>query len=164
MKIFCSVLLVGIAACASPDPRKMVRVGYMERDCSLVRNERELPRMPIGLKVTPTEAAQALPAGCFTKFFMDVYADTDNYYFLDNTPTLFSFSGRSLERVKACSFVVDGRSGQLVRPPEEFWSGSPYKAEDISAGRRPATEIEAERTVPPGPWESIPPEKLRSGP
>jgi len=59
-------------------------------------------------------------------FFVDVYADNDNYYFFDTTPTLLSFTPRSVERVKECSFVVDGRTRKLVRSPERNWSGSPY--------------------------------------
>jgi hypothetical protein len=121
------LLLPGLMACSfSPDPRRMVRVGYIERDCSHVRNNDQLPSIPVGLTVTPVEASGALPNGCHTKFFISVYADTENYYFFDNTPTLFSFTPRSVERVKACSFVVDGRTGKLVRPPERYWNGAPY--------------------------------------
>ena len=75
--------LVSLTACSfSPNPRQIVRVGYMERDCSRVQNDSQIPSIPIGLKVTPVEASKALPNGCFTKFFMDVYADNENYYFL----------------------------------------------------------------------------------
>lgn len=137
MKAVLIALLVALSACsASPDRRQMVRVGYMERDCSQVRNDDEIPSIPIGLDVTPVEAAKALPNGCFTKFFMTVYADTENYYFFDNTPTLFSFSSRSAERVKACSFVVDGHSGQLIRPPTQYWSGAAYVVPAAAETRR----------------------------
>jgi hypothetical protein len=100
----------------------------MERDCSRVRNNDQIPTIPVGLKVTPVEASAALPNGCHTKFFVDVYADDEHYYFLDNTPALFSFSPRSVERVSQCSFVVDGRTGQLIRPPKRYWNGTPYES------------------------------------
>lgn len=145
MKTALIALLAALAACsASPDRRQMVQVGYMERDCSRVRNDEEIPSMPIGLTKTPVDAAKALPNGCSTKFFMTVYADTENYYFLDNTPTLFSFASRSAERVKACSFVVDGHSGDLIRPPTQNWSGVPYVAPVATETRREQPDVERE--------------------
>lgn len=136
MRAIWIMILPGLMACSfSPDPRHMVRVGYMERDCSRVRNNEQIPSIPVGLTVTPVEASEALPNGCHTKFFVDVYADNENYYFFDNTPTLFTLTPRSIERVKACSFIVDGSSGKLLRPPERYWNGSPYERAQPTEGR-----------------------------
>lgn len=100
-----------------PNPRELVLVGFMERDCSRVRNNEQIPAVPVGLTVTPVQAAHALPHGCGTKFLLNVYADTSHYYFFDNTQDFLSFSGRTAEGVKASSYVVDGRSGVLVATP-----------------------------------------------
>ena len=119
MKILSAALLVSMSGCSLmwPNPRKLHFVGYIERDCSQIRNSEEMPSVPIGVRISPVQAAAALPGGCMGKFFLDVYADAENYYFFNNMIDVFSFSRRTAAKVKRRSYVVSAHSGELVRSP-----------------------------------------------
>ena len=100
-----------LTACAArPDPLVIVYVGSIERDCSKITNARQLVAIPIGLKLTPVEAARSLRT-CQSKFGYSVYADNSYYYFLNNDRVFL----RSVDHeiVLQESIVVDGNTGDI---------------------------------------------------
>jgi hypothetical protein len=114
--------LLSLQACTlNPNPRQLHFVGIIQRDCSAVKNHDAMPSIPIGLTVSPIQAASVLPQGCSTKFSVDVYADTENYYFFDASRDFIRFSRRSVEEVRSNSYVVDGHTGALLRSPKKGW-------------------------------------------
>jgi hypothetical protein len=120
-----SFLVLGQGCTLMPNPREIHYVGYLERNCSKIRNDEQIPSIPIGLTVTPLQAASVLPNGCTTKFFVEVYADQENYYFYNNNLDIFSISRRTADVVKKRSYVIDGHSGELLRRPEQEWGAFP---------------------------------------
>jgi hypothetical protein len=107
-----------LAACAtSPDPKVMMRVGNMERNCSRVSNSNNLVAIPVDFKISPVEAARSLPQGCYSKFFYSIYADEERYYFVNNDRHILDLRTRDAEYIAKIAFVVDGKSGLLLKSP-----------------------------------------------
>jgi hypothetical protein len=110
-----SILVALVGGCASIDPHSLIYVGYMKRDCGAVKNDDRLVAVPLGFKLSPVEAAKALPSGCDSKFFYGVYADEKHYYFVNNNKLLFrSFDA---ELLKSYSYIVSPIDGKLISDP-----------------------------------------------
>ena len=114
------VLVLALSACAG----EFVRVGSLapaqplsaESKCELRPDE----KAPQGFTITALQAIEALPMKysiCKGKVTVPVFADQDNYYFLRALPRLLPPSSKDIEEG---SFVVNGRSGALVRTPKGF--------------------------------------------
>ena len=104
---------MALSSCVSiPDQKEMIYVGYMQTDCSSVINKESIIVIPVGFKLTPTQAAKALPNGCGSKFYYGVYADEKYYYFADNVT--LSFKSRNALNIRKYSYKIDATTGLLV--------------------------------------------------
>ena len=115
-RILIAILLVHLIGCASfPNRKEMVYVGFIERDCSTVRNRYSIVTIPVGFKLTPVEAAKSIPRGCAIKFSYSVYADIENYYFANNN--LLFFKSKNAKNIRKYSYIVNANTGELIGNP-----------------------------------------------
>lgn len=92
---------------------QFVYVAHLRDDCEAYSPPQRIIVLPIGFSVEPLQAAKALPR-CWRKLTTGVYADGENYYFFN---TLGGHPS-SYEVLRQHSYVVDGKTGQLVGVPE----------------------------------------------
>ena len=65
------------------DPKNFIYVGHLSDDCENLLDKEKIHTIPITFKITPLQAARALPRGCWTKLSTGIYADRTNYYFIN---------------------------------------------------------------------------------
>ena len=116
--IIITLIFYILSGCVSlSGPKELVHIGTISRDCKEVRAKGKAPfvTVPLNFIFSPEKAAVNLPDGCGAKFFYQVYADLDNYYFLNSDMV---FIKRDDYTIKNNSYVINGETGKLVSKPK----------------------------------------------